>query len=127
MKIPLEPGEGLGSNGFVPNNPTTMNSNNENSINPIAKKSDKEIRLNKISELEKRIAKAEVAVENAAHRFEMYASDKFVDYSSGKAVHNCLYPQGKAARTRLFKREEKLARLRRWLAEARAEYAKFYS
>lgn len=27
MKIPLEPGEGLGSNGFVPNNPTTMNPN----------------------------------------------------------------------------------------------------
>lgn len=104
-----------------------MNSNNENSINPISMKSDKEIRLNYISKLEKEIAKAEVAVENAAHRFEMYASDKYVDYSSGKAVHNCLYPQGKAAKTRLFKREEKLARLRRRIADARAEYAKRYS
>lgn len=65
----------------------------------------------RIASLKIEIAHAETLVENAIHRFEVLGSDTYVE--NGR-TH--FYPKGKAAQTRLRKREEKLARLNRQLA-----------
>lgn len=72
-----------------------------------------------IAEAKHEKAHAEVLLGNAQHRAEVYTFDWYVE--DGKRHY---YPQGKAALTRLRKRETKLRRLSDRLASLEAQYAK---
>jgi Mn-dependent DtxR family transcriptional regulator len=70
------------------------------------------------ADLRAEICKAREAVENAAYRFEVLGSDTYIE--NGK-TH--FYPKGKAALTRLRKRQENLRRLEARLAATEAAIA----
>lgn len=75
--------------------------------------------ITRIEETKKEIAHAKTLVENAIHRFEVLGSDTYIE--NGK-TH--FYPKGKAARTRLHKREAQLSRLNARLAYLEADFSK---